>query len=350
MSESMKAFVYHGPENMSLDQVPKPKILKPTDAIVKVTTSTICGTDKHIRHGGLPEVEPGRIIGHEFCGIVEEVGPAVTKFKKGDRVAVSCVTQCMNCFYCRRGMYSQCVDGSWIFGYMIDGCQADYVRVPYADSGMYIIPEGLTDEDVIFVGDILSTGYYGAEMGRIQPGDTVAVFGSGPVGMCAMATARLWGPANIIAVDIDDSRLEFAQKNGWADMGLNPNKVDVPQAIKDLTEGRGADVTIEANGFEPTFKGALDSVRPGGTVSVIGVFETPQTVPMNKLWIKNITITMGLVNANRIPELINLIKAGKINMKPLITHSLPLSEVAEAYDIFEERRDNAIKVLLKADI
>jgi len=350
MSETMKAFVYHGPENMSLDQVPKPKILKPTDAIVKVTTSTICGTDKHIRHGGLPEVEPGRIIGHEFCGIVEEVKPAVTKFKKGDRVAVSCVTQCMNCFYCRRGMYSQCVDGSWIFGYMIDGCQADYVRVPYADSGMYIIPEGLTDEDVIFVGDILSTGYYGAEMGRIQPGDTVAVFGSGPVGMCAMATARLWGPANIIAVDIDDSRLEFAQKNGWADMGLNPNKVDVPQAIKDLTEGRGADVTIEANGFEPTFKGALDSVRPGGTVSVIGVFETPQTVPMNKLWIKNITITMGLVNANRIPELINLIKAGKINMKPLITHSLPLSEVAEAYDIFEERRDNAIKVLLKADI
>ena len=330
--------------------MPKPKILKPTDAIVKVTTSTICGTDKHIRHGGLPEVEPGRIIGHEFCGIVEEVGPAVTKFKKGDRVAVSCVTQCMNCFYCRRGMYSQCVDGSWIFGYMIDGCQADYVRVPYADSGMYIIPESLTDEDVIFVGDILSTGYYGAEMGRIQPGDTVAVFGSGPVGMCAMATARLWGPANIIAVDIDDSRLEFAQKNGWADMGLNPNKVDVPQAIKDLTEGRGADVTIEANGFEPTFKGALDSVRPGGTVSVIGVFETPQTVPMNKLWIKNITITMGLVNANRIPELINLIKAGKINMKPLITHSLPLSEVAEAYDIFEERRDNAIKVLLKADI
>lgn len=318
MSETMKAFVYHGPENMSLDQVPKPKILKPTDAIVKVTTSTICGTDKHIRHGGLPEVEPGRIIGHEFCGIVEEVGPAVTKFKKGDRVAVSCVTQCMNCFYCRRGMYSQCVDGSWIFGYMIDGCQADYVRVPYADSGMYIIPEGLTDEDVIFVGDILSTGYYGAEMGRIQPGDTVAVFGSGPVGMCAMATARLWGPANIIAVDIDDSRLEFAQKNGWADMGLNPNKVDVPQAIKDLTEGRGADVTIEANGFEPTFKGALDSVRPGGTVSVIGVFETPQTVPMNKLWIKNITITMGLVNANRIPELINLIKAGKINMKPQI--------------------------------
>jgi alcohol dehydrogenase len=346
---TMKAFVYHGPEKMSLDIVPKPKIQKPTDAIVKVTTSTICGTDKHIRHGGLPEVEPGRIIGHEFCGIVEEVGPAVTRFKPGDRVAVSCVTQCMECYYCRRGMYSQCVDGSWIFGYMIDGCQADYVRVPYADSGMHLIPEELEDEDVLFVGDILSTGYFGAENGKIQPGDTVAVFGSGPVGMCAMATARLFGPATIVAVDIDDSRLEFAKKNGWADVGLNPNKVDVPQALHDMTEGRGADVTIEANGFEPTFKGAINSVRPGGTISIIGVFEKPQIVEMNKLWIKNITIAMGLVNANRIPELINLIKAGKIDMRPLITHTLPLSQVAEAYDIFEERRDGAIKVVLKAD-
>ncbi len=349
MANTMKAFVYHGPEKMSLDQVPKPTIIKPTDAIVKVTTSTICGTDKHIRHGGMPEVEPGRIIGHEFCGIVEEVGSSVNKFKKGDKVAVSCVTQCMDCYYCRRGMYSQCTTGSWIYGYMIDGCQADYVRVPYADSGMYIIPDSLTDEDVLFVGDILSTGYFGAENGNIQPGDTVAVFGSGPVGMCAMATARLWGPARIVAVDIDDSRLEFAKKNGWADYGLNPQKVDVVQALKDMTGGRGADVTIEANGFEPTFKGAIDGVRAGGTVSLIGVFEKPQVVEMNKLWIKNIAIKMGLVNANRISELIDLIKEGKLNMKPLITHTLPLSQVAEGYDIFEERRDNAIKVVLKGD-
>lgn len=345
----MKAYVYHGPENMSLDQVPKPKILHPKDAIVKVTTSTICGTDKHIRHGGLPEVEPGRIIGHEFCGIVDEVGPGVTRFKPGDRVAVSCVTQCMECFYCRRGMYSQCVDGSWIFGYKIDGCQADYVRVPYADSGMHLIPAELEDEDVLFVGDILSTGYFGAEMGNIQPGDTVAVFGSGPVGMCAMATARLWGPARIVAVDIDESRLEFAKKNGWADYGLNPKKVDVAEELRKMTDGRGADVTIEANGFEATFKGAISGVRPGGTVSIIGVFETPQEVAMNKLWIKNISIRMGLVNANRIPELITLIKEGKLNMRPLITHTLPLPQVAEGYDIFEERRDGALKVVLKAD-
>jgi alcohol dehydrogenase len=246
-------------------------------------------------------------------------------------------------------MYSQCVDGSWIFGYKIDGCQADYVRVPYADSGMHLIPAELEDEDVLFVGDILSTGYFGAEMGNIQPGDTVAVFGSGPVGMCAMATARLWGPARIVAVDIDESRLEFAKKNGWADYGLNPKKVDVAEELRKMTDGRGADVTIEANGFEPTFKGAISGVRPGGTVSIIGVFETPQEVEMNKLWIKNISIRMGLVNANRIPELITLIKEGKLNMRPLITHTLPLPQVAEGYDIFEERRDGALKVVLKAD-
>lgn len=345
----MKAFVYHGPHNMSLDEVSKPTILKTTDVIVKITTSTICGTDKHIRNGGMPEVEPGRTIGHEFCGEVVEIGSGVNKFKVGDRVAVSCITQCMECYYCRRGEYSHCENGSWIFGYMIDGCQADFVRVPYADTGMYIIPDGLTDEDVLFVGDILSTGYFGAENGNIQPGDTVAVFGSGPVGMCAMATARLWGPARIVAVDIDQSRLDFAIKQGWADYGLNPNKVNVTEELKKITRGRGADVTIEANGFEPTFKGAIDAVKPGGTVSLIGVFEKPQILDMKTLWIKNIAIKMGLVKANHIPELIDLIKEGKLNMKPLITHTLPLSKVAEGYDIFEQRRDNAIKVVLKAD-
>src|SRR5680860_148501 len=346
----MKAFVYHGPKNMSLDQVPDPKILKPTDAIVKVTTSTICGTDKHIRNGGMPEVESGRIIGHEFCGEVIEIGTGVNKFKKGDKVAVSCVTQCMECYYCKRGLYSRCENGSWIFGCKIDGCQADYVRVPYADNGLYLIPDSLTDEDVLFVGDILSTGYFGAENGNIQPGDTVAVLGSGPVGMSAMVAARLWGPTRIVAVDIDQSRLDFVIKQGWADYGLNPKEVDVPQALKDFTNGRGADVTIEANGFEPTFKGAIDGVRPGGTVSLIGVFEKPQILEMQKLWIQNITIKMGLVPANHIPELIDLIKEGKINMKPLITHTIPLSQVAEGYDIFEQRRDNAIKVVLKADV
>lgn len=345
----MKAFVYHGPKNMSLDQVPDPKILNPTDAIVRVTTSTICGTDKHIRNGGMPEVEPGRVIGHEFCGEVIEIGASVNKFKVGDKVAVSCVTHCNSCYYCKRQLYSHCVNGSWLFGYKIDGCQADMVRVPYADNGLYLIPDGLTDEDVLFVGDILSTGYFAAENGNIQPGDTVAVFGSGPVGMCSMATARRWGPSRVVAVDIDQSRIDFALKQRWADYGLNPDKVDVTQALKDFTNGRGADVTIEANGFEPTFKAAIDAVRPGGTVSLVGVFEKPQLLEMNKLWIQNITIKMGLVPANHIPRLIDLIKEGKLNMKPLITHTIPLSQVADGYDIFEQRRDNAIKVVLKAD-
>ena len=291
-------------------------------------------------------MEPGRIIGHEFCGIVDEVGPGVTRFKPGDRGCFLC-DAVYGGFYCRRGMYSQCVDGSWIFGYKIDGCQADYVR-SYADSGMHLIPAELEDEDVLFVGDILSTGYFGAEMGNIQPGDTVAVFGSGPVGMCAMATARLWGPARIVAVDIDESRLEFAKKNGWADYGLNPKKVDVAEELRKMTDGRGADVTIEASGFEPTFKGRDRRVRPGGTVSIIGVFETPQEVAMNKLWIKNISIRMGLVNANRIPELITLIKEGKLNMRPLITHTLPLPQVAEGYDILRNA-GRRFKVVLKAD-
>jgi len=232
---------------------------------------------------------------------------------------------------------------------MIDGCQADYVRVPYADSGLYLIPDNMTDEDVLFVGDILSTGYFGAENGNIQPGDTVAVFGSGPVGMCAMATARLWGPARVVAVDIDQSRLDFVLKQGWADYGLNAKEVDVPKALKDMTKGRGADVCIEANGFEPTFKGAIAGVKAGGTVSLIGVFEKPQILEMQKLWISNITIKMGLVSANRIPMLIDLIQEGKLDMRPLITHTLPLSKVSEGYDIFEQRRDNAIKVILKAD-
>ena len=200
MADTMKALVYRGPEKIGLEDVPVPKIIEPDDAIVRVTTSTICGTDIHIWHGGMPEVEPGRIIGHEFVGEVVEVGPAVRNAKVGDKVAVSCVTQCGECFYCVRGIYSHCTTGSWIFGYMIDGCQAEYVRVPHANLGMFSIPEGLTEEDVLFVGDILSTGYFGAEQAHIQPGDTVAVMGSGPVGMCAMATARLWGPARIVAV------------------------------------------------------------------------------------------------------------------------------------------------------
>jgi alcohol dehydrogenase len=339
----MKALVYHGPQKISLDDVPVPKIIEPDDAIVRVTTSTICGTDIHIWHGGMPEVQAPRILGHEFCGEVVEVGPAVRNVKVGDRVAVSCVTQCGECFYCVRQIYSHCTTGSWIFGYMIDGCQAEYVRVPHANLGCFQIPEGLTEEDVLFVGDILSTGYFGAENAQIEPGDTVAVMGSGPVGMCAMITARLWGPARIVAVDTNQSRLDFAVKNGIADIGLNPLEVNVPEKLREMTGGRGADRTIEAVGAKGTYELALEAVRPGGNVSIIGVFEQPQELAMNKLWIKNIKISMGLVNANRIPELINLIRTGKINTNLLITHRAPLNDILKGYDIFGNKKDNCLK-------
>jgi alcohol dehydrogenase len=342
MADTMKALVYRGPEKIGLEDVPVPKILEPDDAIVRVTTSTICGTDIHIWHGGMPEVEPGRIIGHEFVGEVVEVGPAVRNNKVGDKVAVSCVTQCGECFYCVRGIYSHCTTGSWIFGYMIDGCQAEYVRVPHANLGMFTIPDGLTEEDVLFVGDILSTGCFGAENAKIEYGDTVAVMGTGPVGMCAMTTARLWGPSKIIAVDINQERLDFAVKNGIADVGVNPLNGDVGDQIRAMTNGMGADRTIEANGFKATFDMAIDAVRPGGNVSLIGVFEKPQELAMNKLWIKNISIGMGLVNANHIPELIKLIQAGKISTNFLCTNRAPLNDILKGYDIFGGKKDGCL--------
>lgn len=344
---TMKALVYHGPGNISLDDVPTPQLLKDDDAIVRVTTSTICGTDIHIWHGDMPEVEAPRIIGHEFCGEIVAVGSAVHNVKVGDRCAISCVTQCGECFYCKRGTYSHCDTGSWIFGYMIDGCQAEYVRVPHANLGCHVIPEGLCDEDVLFVGDILSTGYFGAEHGNIQPGDTVMVSGCGPVGMCAMATAKLWGPRKVVAVDTNQSRLDFAVANGYADLGLNPLDCDVAEEIRKMTDGRGADVCIEAVGVTPTFDLAVNAVRPGGHVSVVGVFAAPVELAMNKLWIKNITISMGLVNSNRIPELIGLIKDGKLNMRPLQTHCAPLNDILKGYDIFGGKKDNCIKWVVK---
>jgi len=343
MSNTMKALVYGGPEKISLQDVPVPKIIESDDAIIRVTTSTICGTDIHIWHGGMPEVAPGRIIGHEFVGEVVEVGPAVRNSKVGDKVAVSCVTQCGECFYCVRGVYSHCTTGSWIFGYMIDGCQAEYVRVPHANLGMFGIPDGLTEEDVLFVGDILSTGYFGSEQACIEPGDTVAVMGCGPVGMCAMTTAKLWGPSKIVAVDINQSRLDFAVKQGIADVSLNPLDVNVGEAIREMTEGRGADRTIEANGAKPTYEMALDCVRAGGNVSLVGVFEGPQVLPMNELWIKNIRISMGLLNANHIPELIRLIQSGKINTNFLCTHRAPLNDLVKGYDVFGNKKDNCLK-------
>jgi alcohol dehydrogenase len=344
MKDTMKALVYEGPHDLQLKEVPAPTLLHPDDAIVRVTTSTICGTDIHIRHGGLPAVKPGTVIGHEFCGIVEDIGPEVHNFKPGDRVAVSCVTRCGYCYYCQRQQYSHCENGgSWIFGHLIDGCQAEYVRVPRADLGLYHIPRGLVDEDLIFVGDIVSTGYYGAQRANIKPADTVAVMGCGPVGMCAMASARLYGPSQIIAVDFNDHRLKIAKEQGLADVIINPRVEDPTVRIKVLTEGRGADVTIEAVGSKGTLDLALDAVRPFGTVSIIGVFSEPMEVRMNEIWIKNLYISTGLVPTNHIPEIIDLIQRGKLDMKFLITHRKPLNDILEGYEVFGEKKDNCLK-------
>jgi len=340
---TMKAVVYQGPGKMSLENVPVPEIQEADDAIVRVTRSTICGTDIHIQAGGLPAVQPGRVIGHEFVGEVVEVGSNVRSSKIGDKVAVSCVTQCGERFYCLKGIYSQCTTGSWVFGYLIDGSQSEFVRVPHANMGLHKIPDGLTEEDVLFVGDILSTGYFGAENGNISPSDAVVVMGSGPVGMCAMMSARLFGPSKIIAVDMDQSRLDVAIKQGIADIGINPGKEDVIEKVRSLTAGRGADVVIEAVGVKGTFDLALNAVRPGGTVSILGVFEQSQELPMHELWIKNIKITMGLVNANRIPELIQLIQNGKLSTNFLITHRKPLNDIMDGYDIFGKKKDNCLK-------
>jgi alcohol dehydrogenase len=345
--KTMKAVVYHGPGKISLDDVPVPTIKEPTDAILKVTTSTICGTDIHIQHGGVATCPPGTILGHEFCGEVVELGSSVKNFKVGDKVAVSCVTFCGECFYCLKGNYARCENGSWILGHTINGCQAEYTRVPYANFSMKKIPAGLTDEDVLFVTDILSTGYYGAQRGMIQNGDTVAVMGTGPVGMCALATAKLWGPAQVIAVDGNDHRLDVCVKQGIADVGINPTKEDAVAKIKSLTNGRGADVTIEAVGFKPTFDLAINAVRPGGHVSLLGVFEGPMELQMQELWIKNIYISMGLVDMNRMPQLIDLIAHKKIDMKFLQTHVKPLNDIMEGYDVFGNKKDNVLKWLVK---
>lgn len=340
---TMKGLAYYGPHDMRMIDKPIPQIIEATDAIVRVTRSTICGSDIHIQEGHIPYIEHGTIIGHEFCGEVVEVGSSVKNVKVGDRVAANCITSCGECFHCRKGEISHCQNGGWLFGHLADGCQTEYVRVPRANIGLYKIPDNLTEEDVLFVGDILSTGYFCAECGKIKPGDTVAVMGSGPVGLCTMISARLWGAAKIIAVDINDFRTNTALENGVADIALNPLKENVPERIRELTDGRGADVALEASGVKETYELCLESVRPCGNISIVGIFAEPQTLALDKYVGKNISISMGWVYSTRIPELINLIASGKINTNFLITHRAPLNDILKGYDIFGNKKDNCLK-------
>jgi len=344
----MKALVYHGPGKYSWEEKPRPTIQKPTDAIVRVERTTICGTDLHILKGDVPAVTDGRILGHEAMGVVEEVGSAVSNFKKGDRVLMSCITSCGKCPACKTGMYSHCADGGWILGHLIDGVQAEYVRIPHADNSMYAAPEGVDQDGLVMVADILPTGFeIGVIKGAVKPGDTVAIVGGGPVGLAALLTAQFYSPAEIIMVDLDDNRLEVAKQMG-ATRCVNSRDGKAVDQVKALTGGRGVDVAIEAVGIPPTFDLCQDIVAAGGHVANVGVHGKSVSLKLEKLWIQNVTITTGLVDTNTIPMLLKSVVAGKVQPRKLITHEFALNDMMKAYDTFANAaKEKALKVILR---
>jgi len=349
----MKALVYHGPGQKSWDEVPDPVIKNPTDVIVRMVATTICGTDLHILKGDVPEVAPGRILGHEGIGVITEVGSGVTQLVIGDRVILSCVSACGSCANCHQGLYSHCLNPEgipgigWIFGYMIDGTQAEYVRVPFAENSVYKVPDGVTDAQGILLSDILPTGFeIGVQYGNVKPGDVVAVVGSGPVGLSAVMTAQLYGPAKVIAIDVDDARLVRAKDFGATDT-VNSGDADWKEQVLALTDGAGVDVAIEAVGVPETFTMAVDLVRPGGHVANVGVHGKPAELALNKLWIRNITITTGLVNTNTSAMLLKLLAQHRLPVDKFVTHEFTFDQLEEAYEVFgNAAKHNALKMLI----
>lgn len=349
----MKALVYHGPGNRAWEEVPDPQIQDPTDVIVKVETTTICGTDLHILKGDVPAVTDGRILGHEAVGTITEVGQAVTDLKVGDRVLVPAVTNCGKCSYCQANQPSHCqtVGGvGWIFGHLIDGTQAEYVRVPYAETSVHRAPEGLDDEDLIFLADALPTGFeIGILNGDTKPGDTVAIVGAGPVGLGAIMTANLCGAGRVITIDLDDNRMKTALELGATD-SINAGDPDLVEKVKAMApDGLGVDVAIEAVGIPQTFQTCLDIVRPYGTVANAGVHGKPVELPLNDMWISNVTLRMGLVDCRTVGNLLNMVRAGRLNARAMATHHFSLDQMEEAYDLFANAAEHqAVKVVLTA--
>lgn len=344
----MKAIVYHGPGNKAWEEVAKPTIKEDTDAIVRVDATTICGTDLHILKGDVPAVTDGRILGHEAVGTVETVGAGVKTVKPGDRVLVSCITSCGSCRYCREASYGQCIGGGgWILGHKIDGTQAEFVRVPFSDTSTYKVPSTVSSEDVLMLADILPTGYeVGVLNGRVKPGDVVAVVGAGPIGLAAILGARLYSPAHVVAIDLADSRLDAAKRFG-ADVVVNNSTEDPMVRILELTEGLGADVAIEAVGVPDTFELAARLVRPGGYVANVGVHGKPVTLHLEDLWIRNITITTGLVDTYSTPTLLRLMENHQISASLFATHHFELDDFMKAYDVFARAADTgALKVVV----
>ena len=344
----MRAVVYHGPGRKAWEEVPMPVVVDDTDAVVRVDAVTICGTDLHILKGDVPAVTDGRILGHEAVGTVESIGSGVKNVAVGDRVLVSCITSCGACRYCREGAYGQCLGGGgWILGHKIDGTQAEYVRVPFADTSTYKVPDGVSDEQILMLADILPTGYeVGVLNGHVQPGDVVAVVGAGPIGLSAMMGARLYSPAHVVAIDLADSRLEAAKAFG-ADVTVNNGSEDPVAAVRELTGGLGADVAIEAVGVPATFELTAELVRPGGHVANIGVHGHPATLHLEELWIRNVTITTGLVDTYSTPTLLRLVEGHQVDVERFVTHRFHLDQFEEAYDVFARAGDTgALKVVL----
>jgi alcohol dehydrogenase len=343
----MKALVYHGPGKKSWEEKPMPAILEATDAIVKIFKTTICGTDLHILKGDVPEVTDGRILGHEGVGIIEEVGAAVTTFKKGDRVLISCISSCGKCEYCKKGMYSHCEKGGWILGHLIDGTQAEYVRIPFADNSLYPIPPNVDEEAVVMLSDILPTGFEcGVLNGQVKPGDTVAIVGAGPIGLAVLLTAQFYTPSVIIMIDIDDHRLQETKKFG-ATHTINSQKEDAVAKVFSITENKGVDVAIEAVGVPATFELCESIIAPGGHIANIGVHGKAVALHMETLWSKNITITTRLVDTVTTPMLLKTVSSKKIDPTKLITHHFTLQNIIQAYDAFQNAaRDKTLKVIL----
>jgi alcohol dehydrogenase len=345
----MKAFVYLGPGKKAVEERPRPEITAPADAIVRITKTTICGTDLHILKGDVPTCQPGRILGHEGVGVVESIGPAVTSFKPGDRVLVSCISACGKCAYCRKLMYSHCTTGGWILGNRIDGTQAEFVRIPHADTSLYSIPDGADEEALVMLSDILPTGFEcGVLNGKVQPGSTVAIVGAGPIGLAALLTAQFYSPAEIIMIDLDDNRLAIAKRFG-ATAVINSADGKAHEAVMKLTGERGVDAAIEAVGIPATFELCEKIVAPGGTIANIGVHGTKVALHLESLWDRNITITTRLVDTVSTPMLLNVLQSRKLDAKLLVTHRFKFDRLLDGYETFAHAAETrALKVIIEA--
>lgn len=346
----MNALVYKGNRIIQKEQRPVPVIINEKDAIVKVTISSICTSDLHIINGAVPKAKENIVLGHEFVGEIVAIGSAVKNLKIGDRVSANCETFCGECYFCKRGYINNCINGGWELGCTIDGCQAEYVRVPYAENGLTRIPDNVSYENALFVGDILSSGYFGAQMCEIQNGDTIAIIGCGPVGLTSMICAKLKGASKIVAIDVDENRLKIAKQQQLADICLNPLKDDIEYEIKNITKNRGADCVIEAAGAQTTFEMAWKVARPNAIVAVVAMYENPQLLPLPQMYGKNLIFKTGGVDAVHCKELLRYISEGKINTDFLISKKIKFNKILQGYEIFKNKTYNILKIAVYSEL